>query len=1047
MDNFCKALTMNNLDEFMISVDKFMYQSDSDWEDYNKLMKALQFRQKDIAKLLIQQGARVNRDPATFYFMEFDEQIHFNISTPLHLAVSLGCPEITKLLLDRGASIYITNSNQETPLIVAAKLGKNEITDLLLSKIGEEHSQGKLCENRENLTHMHVACMRNRVDLVKKYLQRQCCINHSVLSKSILWPCYTPLHFAVQFQCIETVQLLVNSGADITAKAVNQLSPLHLAHMIRNETIIDIILSAHKYNLKNPVNSEGLSHFHIACTRNKPAVVEIFLQQGVNVNMKIPESSCNWSEYRPINFAIDYECADVVELLLLYNANLKFYSEGNINSLLLPIDHAYKTSNKIIIDLLLSRSSMKKINTNLSIRKLSDFHTACLQTKIDVVEKLIQDGRFLNKPVDINQPIWTDCTPLHLAISQKCIKTTKLLLKHGADITVKDARGMTPLHHAYEIGQMTIVDLILVKYSNGMDNPIDNGGVSHFHISCIREKTEVVKRFLQNGVNINSSVKTDAVLYPGYTPLHLAVNFNSKDIVNLLLKNGADIKAKNAFGLTALDSIIQNTDSTEYYEDKVETLSIISSILNITHHNNIAPFDDRGFSRLHFYCTSDKMIDSVERFLKLHPYAVNKTVNWPGSDWDGYTPLHFAVHYHQKKATKLLLKKGADISIKNAKGNTPLHLGFNLRILTKVSRPQLFFPADNILGDKGYSHFHIACYQGNVKAVQYFLERGVDVNLPTKFTTAHDYDRWTKNGKSPLHLAIHSPKTVKLLLKNGADINARDAELNSPLHSARCTGVINMLLTHGADVNALNIYKETPLLILFSGKYTSSYFEPEQIRLYLDNGADINIEDEKGKILFMIFDELLYIFEVDATAENNILAFVIVMKHIKKLDLIGYYISPKNKQHYLNLLSRYQAEGYYKELDFVEQCRNELEHMKSARLDSYTTLYSILSKSINEMALHSENNTLQEIINSADFYEQFPIYGSLLKLQLKRGLSRRPLLKTSKASLKFLTGLTLPDACSERIFRYLSNEDLQHIISSNEGFNSCLKTDVRYFFK
>ena len=45
-----------------------------------------------------------------------------------------------------------------------------------------------------------------------------------------------------------------------------------------------------------------------------------------------------------------------------------------------------------------------------------------------------------------------DKTALHVAVSHKAAKTTKLLLDHGANIKVQGPDGKTPLHVAAEMG-------------------------------------------------------------------------------------------------------------------------------------------------------------------------------------------------------------------------------------------------------------------------------------------------------------------------------------------------------------------------------------------------------------------------------------------------------------------------------------------------------------------------------------------------------------------------------------------------------------------
>lgn len=111
------------------------------------------------------------------------------------------------------------------------------------------------------------------------------------------------------------------------------------------------------------------------------------------------------------------------------------------------------------------------------------------------------------------------------------------------------------------------------------------------------------------------------------------------------------------------------------------------------------------------------------------------------------------------------------------------------------------------------------------------------------------------NGETPLHYAAGwaSTETVRLLLENGADINARaimeDEEIadGTPLHSAvaqRKTATVRLLIERGAMVQAQARWFDPDGLAGGSGitplHFAAAGGSPEIVRLLLDAGARID---------------------------------------------------------------------------------------------------------------------------------------------------------------------------------------------------------------
>jgi ankyrin repeat protein len=449
-------------------------------------------------------------------------------------------------------------------------------------------------------------------------------------------------------------------------------------------------------------------------------------------------------------------------------------------------------------------------------------HIAAAKGDAAIVRILIGAGAV------VNARNFDRATPLHHAANGGNADVIKLLIAAGADVEARDlcedslTQECTPLYNAAGNGSLEVVQALI---DAGADvNAQDSRGVAPLHRAVLCGHAFAIEMLIKAGATVNIQDSQ------GDTPLHYAVTYKRAALIEALVRAGADINAQNLGGDTPLLKAIGHIGPSG--AEFADILIGLGADVNIANFKQDTPLSEAARSgqielahRL-IKLGADLNVQNADKKTCLHLIAEdNRFQNDEGE------PIDYGLEWFLG-VLKLLIMSGADSTISDIQGN----------MAGQVARYQLFrdyLASVPLLGEQ----LHAAVEQGDVALAKELLAKGAPglaldrdgASLVHKAIRISDNNKLTNydfisrdiiravglgavkvrdsKGQTPLHVAAQKGNLLmaEYLLRQKADVDALDAERNTPLHFATSLQMRNKLLRHGADFSICNCAGQNPI--------------------------------------------------------------------------------------------------------------------------------------------------------------------------------------------------------------------------------------------
>jgi len=443
-----------------------------------------------LTRLLLENGADTNT------------RVHRFEGSPVAFAAKNGHNGTVTVLLDKGADLHGRHFPGNSPIAFAAQYGHESVVRLLLERGADLHTP-----NEKGNSPLALAADGGHQSVVKHLIDQGAYLDTRNNEGD------SPVALAAKRGYESVVKLLIDRGAEFDTRNNEGNSPVALAAAQGHDVVVKLLLDRGA-NLHTR-NKEGDGVVALAATRGFGNVVKLLVNRGAILDTR------NNEDYRPVGLAVRHGHESVVELLLDLGSEVNARDDKGESLITLAVSRG----NESMVNLLL-RNGADVRTYNDNVKKMLE--EAILVPYDNIVELLLDGGL---------EP--DDALLLATFYGRKTI--LRLLLERGADSNLQSTSkygGGSALVIAAERGNEEMVQLLL-KHNADVQLRNDEG-VSALEMATVYGNELIVKLLLEKGADFGLA-------------LCIAASMGTESILEMLLDRGADINVRNDEGLSALE--------------------------------------------------------------------------------------------------------------------------------------------------------------------------------------------------------------------------------------------------------------------------------------------------------------------------------------------------------------------------------------------------------------------------------------------------------------------------------------------------------------